>query len=510
MGSTGKRRSWPRILGRQSVDALLGVLTAATFLLLEGVLILVGVQVEDRWANHLRAGFDPDVPYLAPDPNLLGGYRTRCMGRSPEVSIPAKRELPRVILFGGSNTAMMHKRHFARALSRRFERPFEVINLGRSGYGSARVAILFRQVLELLDPDAVVIYCGHNEFVERGFEMDLERAAAGYSLRRFAEWFRSTRTARACLGDSASRSATSSGRIDDPDAWRQEYGKFRGLTYDQTQLFWNAYERNLKAMCEWAEEREVPVLLSTVIYNRLSAPRVSTPPEDLSPEELEEIDRHHQRAAERYPPPFAALLPESEADRLHGNDWGKPGLVDPSHPESEPLPGRRPFQGELAGHDPQFPVQRPWKPAVREWYRTLEWLLERPREDECARLREARSELEGALSIWPTHPRVLYEHALCSFALGERGPETARRFEDAARFDRAPRNGNEATNNCVRRVAEAHPEVLFVDADRHYAALCPDRLVGWESMLDHCHITRGAREVVLELFAQRMVEAWTF
>ena len=66
--------------------------------------------------------------------------------------------------------------------------------------------------------------------------------------------------------------------------------------------------------------------------------------------------------------------------------------------------------------------------------------------------------------------------------------EIRARFEDAARYDRAPRKTNPALLERVRELA-ARAEVVLHDSDAAFAACHADGLVGWEWMSDHCHLS---------------------
>ena len=148
---------------------------------------------------------------------------------------------------------------------------FEVIDLGRHGYGSERVRILLEQALELR-PDLVLIYLGHSEFVEQGFALELAR-----------EWRSDLATATvdrlACL-----RAMTAAVQLAEclaardasllPEAQQSDRaGIFRKLTYDRTQLFYKVYRDNLRAMVELARDAGAGVLLSTVVANDFDRPR---------------------------------------------------------------------------------------------------------------------------------------------------------------------------------------------------------------------------------------------
>ena len=108
--------------------------------------------VGDQKLLDLSRGFDASGAYIVPDPEVEGGFRTNIFGDSSveEIAIPPKGEATRVILFGGSNTQTFPEFVLAETLAEKApDQAFEVINLGRAGYGSERVKILFQQALVL-------------------------------------------------------------------------------------------------------------------------------------------------------------------------------------------------------------------------------------------------------------------------------------------------------------------------------------------------------------------------
>ena len=159
---------------RVAADFLMGVgVTALSLLLLEGILALAGVEPQPLDTNR---GFDEGEQYIYPDPETPGGHRMSLGIPQDRHPIPPKGGARRVLLFGGSNTRGLSTDYLELVLENEVDQPYEVINLGRSGYGSQRVALLVEQAMEQLQPDVVVIYCGHNEFVEWSFALDLEEA----------------------------------------------------------------------------------------------------------------------------------------------------------------------------------------------------------------------------------------------------------------------------------------------------------------------------------------------
>ena len=331
-------------------------------------LALAAFGVEPASGSDLERGFNAEAAYIVPDNTVDGGWRTQYFdGEKPERVIPPKNDRLRVLLFGGSNTAGLPDTRLENELNRDREsaRKFEVINLGRSGYGSSRVAILFEQALELLAPDIVVIYSGHNEFVERGFEMDLEANWDSGLARGAARQARHLRAFNALTR--AFTDETDAVEFPKPEAWRGEFNKFKAQTYDEMLARFEIYERNLRRMCDLAKTRGVGVVLSSVVYNRVSPPRVSSFPTDVSDDDRARFERVHGEAIALLPESLRPLLPELGRDRVHGFDW-KPSEIDPGVELRIPT---------LLERNPQFLTIDGWNAKVPKLLNAYEKLVSR-------------------------------------------------------------------------------------------------------------------------------------
>ncbi len=498
-----RRRS---ALGRHSLDALLGIVVTLV-LLVPLELTLAAAGLGDRSGrSELSRGFDPDAAYLVPDPEVAGGWCTQMMDvAADEKRVPPKGERERVILFGGSNTAGWSPLRLDRALNEGRERPrYEVINLGRSGYGSARVKLLVHQALQRLEPDVVLIYVGHNEFVEKSFLLDLElhassrwiddltaRATHLRTVNFVADLFRETRSPHG----------------DRPEAWSWEYGKFQNLTFDQTLVQLEGYRENLRAACTEALEHGARVVLCTVVANDLEAPFGSAFPPAIDEATRESFREKRRAALALLPACFRPLLPERELDRVYGPEW-------PTEPEGaaaarSPLPGLRPCTGPFATQSPGHPAPERLIPKILTVYQSWEILNTHAFDEPTrARLEQAETLLQEALALCADHPRAIFELALVDYALDRDGARTAQLFHEAGRLDRAPRKGNDTTNRIVREVAAELPDVLLVDAQALFARHMPLGLTGWEWMADYCHLNWGGKIVLLDMLAKAMRERW--
>lgn len=171
---------------------------------------------------------------------------------------------------------------------------FEIINAGGISYASYRVSNLVEETLEAgYDPDLLIVYCGHNEFLEKRTYGDL--IGSKDPLRRtrvFLERFRSTALLRAALSGLRPQS-----RLDDPrfcmdDEVDAVLDRSAGLDYytRDDALHENIvrhYEVSLERIVEMAKTHGCPVLLVNVVYNL----KDFSPFKSVHPEGMTEADR---------------------------------------------------------------------------------------------------------------------------------------------------------------------------------------------------------------------------
>ncbi|MBL8899258.1 MAG: hypothetical protein JNM84_16600 [Planctomycetes bacterium] len=477
----------------------------------EGLLFLLGMgHPEDTL--HLSRGFDPTARYLVPDDSAPGAHRTQMFdGQLPEVVIPPKSGRFRVAMFGGSNTQGFPHAFLERELNRNAaagEARFEVVNLGRRGYGSTRVAILCAQAA-CVEPDLYLIYSGHNEFVERGFEIDLEKQWSGDWVQRTADLAHHLRTFQVLVGwmSDGSSSAASGVR---PEEWKWEHSKFAALTYEQTKERFEIYRGNLRKMIRSARARGAKVLLCTLIANHFSRPYASAFGASATAEAKERFQSHRTQAHAAIPERFRTILAGELEARILEPDWRySSGDASQSFPEGHLLRAEvtRPSLREA-----EWPPAEKWSPKIVPFMTSMTKFHERRlADDERAKLAEAIEHLDRALALFPDHPFALYESAACRYLHGGDDAEAARRFRAAARYDRAPRKANDAINDIVREVARefaADPLVRFCDAEAEFSSRVPLGLIGWEWMTDDCHLHEGVRRELMRSFARVILEPW--
>lgn len=497
----------PRLsIGRKLIYALLPLLL--TVVVGEGMLrLIVPWQATERL--HRSRGFDPAARYLVPDPEAPDGWVTQIYGEANrETHIPARDDRRRVVLFGGSNTRGFPQGELERLLDLATQDAgidWEVINLGREGYGSRRVLYLFEQAM-LLEPDVAVIYSGHNEFVELGFEQELKLSAEAMGgLSEVLSQLRSFELLASALEEEVV--ALPPTNLDRADPSQRE------LPWEETLEVYAEYRQNLGLMCDIAADHDVAVLLCSVVSNTVWLPRVWTPLEPLEERVRKQHVQLFQGSFKLIPKRFrSALMPTI---RLRGQAWKSGG----SERSADSIPRLRELLGPLA-RNPQVPAgvvddtrsrtlwydPSKWDPVVPEvldWY--AEVMFPDPTAAEVEHLMRAAQSFGALVSEVPDDPRALFMLGLVSWLTDDRA-EAVELWRRAASFDRSPNNANARSNGIVLEVAREHPQVTLLDADGLFRSRCPDGVVGYEVMMDACHLQPGARYVLMSDMAQLIRE----
>ncbi|HEX5011033.1 MAG TPA: SGNH/GDSL hydrolase family protein [Planctomycetota bacterium] len=497
---------------RRALYALLTLMLFAAAL--EVVLRLV---VADAPGGRLSVsrGFSPNAEYIVPDAARPGWWHTQMNGaEAPEVAVPPKGRALRVIMIGGSNVAGFQKEHLQQTLCAQLPNPgFEVVNLGRSGYGSERELILLKQAL-VLQPDVVLIYCGHNEFVEGGFAWELSQAWRP-SVVRVADALLGLRTVNAAVD--LLRGGGEPARL--PEARRPRRKVFDDMTPERAAVFYDVFRDNLAAMVGACRAAGVRVLLATVVSNLFDPPYVSNPPADWDEARRAALVAARDRMLALVPARLSfGLVPEGPGLRWphpRTEDWGEnltPTQRDERRAQAGPdvtAPALRPHAGVLAAA-PFWTDPALWTPKVADAVAAFGRVCARElSEDERVALRAARSAGDEVLALCPDDPTTLYAQGLCTYMLGEDDARAAALLHAAAAADRAPTKGNDLINAGVRELAAAHAAdagLRFVDTDELWRARCPQGLPGYEVMLDSCHLHPAARLILVDDFAPALVE----
>ena len=152
--------------------------TVVFFLLLEGLLALIGVRAEP-YADDPYVGFSATSRLFVEEPSkdgvpeLVTAENKRTLF-NPQRFAAGKGDAYRIFCVGGSTTfgrPYDDVTSFCGWLRELLpvadpSRNWEVINAGGVSYASYRVALLMEELVEY-EPDLFVVYSGHNEFLER-------------------------------------------------------------------------------------------------------------------------------------------------------------------------------------------------------------------------------------------------------------------------------------------------------------------------------------------------------
>jgi len=466
---------------------------------------------------YFSRGFDASARYLTPAADGEGGWLTRIYdGLNPEVLIPPKGPRRRVLLLGGSNTRRLAEAYLEQRLtdlSAESHPGWEVFNLGREGYGSERLAILLEQTL-VVEPDIVVVYSGHNEFIERRFADELDNSM-GFWERKAAfglSHLRSFRLLKQLWSDEPPPRDTVRTDNDGPEDFQIAVDTYNTMTWDGTLRYLEAFRRNLAQLSRRATDAGAKVVLCTLVSNDFAPPVLSNARRDLNQEKVLELaDLRDLSILQEPDSPWAGL---DNTRRLRWPEWSRDRPLRKAFdtPVLRTLSGRLaptpatvgPLDSIEGAHwtDPDR-----WSILTFECLTAYRLLLERELDDEWRALCEQHVEECGrALEISPDDPKALYDLGLCLWLLGEDDERAAEMLRAASASDRLPLAANEPINTIVRDVVAAAGDIALVDADRLFRARCPGGLIGFEVMMDHCHLHPGAGNVLLQDVADVILE----
>jgi lysophospholipase L1-like esterase len=225
-------------------------------------------------------GFNEDSRIFV-DSSLHPGYmETDPAKRVSFVRQRFLREKPadvfRIVALGGSSVNYLEPefRELERELSAQFDsfEQVEIINCGGLAYGSHRLVLVMREMLEY-QPDLILLYSGHNEFEEveqlslSGLEqLSFERTISNSAIIRFIRDRRAeyelSRLEKEHNQRVLSRAEPVSGS-NFARAWSYEFGE------EDVQDRMQNYKHNLSLILKTAKEQQIPVIMGTVSSNLL-------------------------------------------------------------------------------------------------------------------------------------------------------------------------------------------------------------------------------------------------
>ncbi len=152
--------------------------TVVFFVLLEGLLALVGVRAES-FADDPYVGFSSHLPLFVETTGAGGVTELVTADNKLTLFNPQRFPAEKGMRFGSS--VSVARRPSAGPMTMRPRsadgcasccpspiptRKWEVVNAGGVSYASYRVALLMEELIEY-EPDLFIVYSGHNEFLER-------------------------------------------------------------------------------------------------------------------------------------------------------------------------------------------------------------------------------------------------------------------------------------------------------------------------------------------------------
>ncbi len=487
--------------------------------LLAVLVALVGAELGLRAADAgdpmqrvaARAGLNDFARYVAPDELLPGGWRTQLFAEAgAELKIPPRDRRVRVLLLGGANTSAVDEGGLqARLDELSGAGRFEVVNLGRPGFGSERLLIMGRQAVAALRPDVVVIRSGHGEWIEPGLGAEL---AAGLRPEGRDRW-RVLNVMAGWLDPSPLDVVVDGGP--DPEPLRRWPDGHAALTFACTERVLEAFRRNLAGLLDAAHDAGARCVLGTVAGNMLYLPVMPAHSRALDPARQAEFDRLRGQAHAAVPGRLIAGLirtgPDRPPVRLVFRHWGAE-LAGNQNPDFRPSSQGRvapKLRGlpTLVNGPPVWPDPQLWDPSVHELLGTLSAFHARElSEQELASVRHAAELVEQALAIDPGHAHAAFEAGLYHYLAGDL-ERASQRLDDAAALDLRPNRGNRRLNGSVRELAAAHPDVSLVDVERIVRQAFPDGVTGYELFADAAHLHTGAQAEVARLFVPAILKA---
>jgi len=281
------------------------------------------------------------------------------------------------------------------------------------------------------------------------------------------------------------------------------------LDFSDTLAHRAAYVRNLTRMVELARAAGAEVLICTVVRNMLVPPRVYRPPEELDAEQVRALQQLRGRALDAIPMRFREHLRPYEPIWVRSWFGGHPDAPELRPAPQRALLGAAAYAPALGGvksasvEGAHWPDPAGWAPETFALLQTTSAVLARtPSDAERAQLEQARALLDEGLALLPSDALLQYDRGLVGWLLGE--PDAVARIDASIDADVGPRTTTPAQNALVRELA-VELGLPLLDAAELFRARSPDGLTAFELLMDHCHLQPGARVLLMQDMAARIV-----
>ena len=286
-------------------------------------------------ASNLEPLFEPD-----PDNSTL-----RRIGNSRlDLFCPAEFEVEkppgmfRIFALGGSTTfgePYMSETAFPAFVKSYFEAgnpnlDYEVINCGGLSYASYRIRFIFEEIIQY-SPDLVLLYTGHNEFLEKRSLFLASNSVDGRSLGdsllplRQLSSFKTIRLVESLFdrGQSLDRTPLNPTVLKrEVDALLDYQGGLKDYSRGQLarELVAAEFEFNVVQMIKLANKHQIPLVVITPVSNLLDCPPFKIEPDpNLGESELEQLEKAWQIARDSHDESEAAEQAQAvlEVDAAH-------------------------------------------------------------------------------------------------------------------------------------------------------------------------------------------------
>lgn len=235
-------------------------------------------------------GFNDDSRVFV-DSKLHPGYmETDPAKRVSFVRQQFLREKPadvfRIVALGGSSVNYLEPelKQLERQLSND-SKQIEIINCGGLAYGSHRLVLVMREMLEY-DPDLILLYTGHNEFEEieqlslSGLDnLPFERTISRSAIVRFLRDRRADYEINRLEKEHNQRLLAREEPVSDSNfarAWSHDFGE------QDVQQRMQSYEHNLRLILTTTKNQQIPVIMGTVSSNLLQPYLPRERPHDIN------------------------------------------------------------------------------------------------------------------------------------------------------------------------------------------------------------------------------------
>jgi lysophospholipase L1-like esterase len=453
------------------------------FVLVEGGLRFLNI------ANPLLDSYDPLLGYEESSPLYIENEKgSGLLQKNPQYQelreVTFRKTKPdntyRVYFLGGSNINYFNENDLKTIINNDNNCPpginFELINAGIPGYGSRRVLRVFDQISHY-QPDMLVVYMGHNEFLDllisrqvlRPKSMfETFRQKALYKLHLYIllkQFYRSTMKPQLSMtAEEVERSLiTDHHQVVDAEDLRIE---------DLPSEIYKQYYQNLKRLIQRAKRQGIYTILLTLPYNDFMSPVYTYYPEGLSRKQVSKMQQYEREGDE---------ILGARINYLKDGGWFCSQLyVHKQNEETFDLilklfyrrlalsEGAKEYLNRVKPYDLNSKKERGiWEKALKKY--------------------EAAHHINENVSM------INYKIGIVHFILGD-NQQAKKHFDASARTDGSPFRANHIINDIIRRVAREEKPDTFIDFEKMQRDKAPDNLIGWETVYDHCHLDLGSRQ----------------